>query len=103
MNLNSTEKQKWQFSNISNLSTFESELDSDLDKPESTGQRRYNESTLVTSPPQLDLNSLRTIVSQDYGFSDIEHESAGSDREARGYTSDQEQDGEGQLSDLHHE
>ena len=88
INFKSTGKRKRWFSDISNLSTLGSELDSDLDKPVSPG--RCSNQNPVTSPPYLDLKTLRAIVSQDYGFSDIEYESDGSDRQARSFTSDPE-------------
>ena len=81
------------------MSTSGWEWDPNLNKPESLGWWRSDQSTSVTSQPQLDLKTLRAIVSQDYGSSDIEYESEGSDREARGFTSDPEPDGEGQPSD----
>ena len=101
INLKSTGKRKRRFSNISNLSlsTSVSELDTDLDEHGSPCRRHSDQSNPVTFPPNLDLKTLRTIVSQDYGSSDIEYESEGSDREARDFTSDPEPDSEGQLSD----
>ena len=108
----STGKRKRRFSDISNLSTSGSELDPDLDKLGSRGRWHSDKSNPVTSPPDLDLTTLRAIVSKDHGCSDIEYESEGSDRESRGFTSDPEPDrdsrgstsdpepdGEGQLSD----
>ena len=81
------------------ISTSVSELDTDLDEHASPYQRHSDQSNPVTFPPDLDLKTLRMIVSQDYGSSDIEYESEGSDREARDFTSDPEPDSEGQLSD----
>ena len=73
MNLKSTGKRKRLFSDITNLSASGSELDPDLDKPGSAG--RCSDQNLVTSPPHLDLKTLRAIVSQDYNSFDIEYES----------------------------
>ena len=61
--------------------------------------QRSDKSTCVTSQPQLDLKTLPTIVSQDYGSYDFECESEGSDREAIRFTSNPEPDGEGHPSD----
>ena len=97
-NLKNTGKRKRRFSDISNLSISGSQLDPDLAKPGSPGWRRSDQSTPIISQPQLDLKTLRAIVSQDYGSSDIEYESKGSDREAKGFTSNPEPDGEGQPS-----
>ena len=97
MNFKGTGKRKRRFSDISNLSTSGSELDPDLDKPGSLG--RYSNQNSITSPPHLDLKTLRVIVSQDYGSSDIEYESDRSDREARSFTSNPEPNGDGQPSD----
>ena len=101
INLKSTGKRKRRFSNTSNLSlsTSVSELDSDLDEHGSTGRRHSDQSNPITFPPYLDLKTLLTIVSQDYGSSDIEYESEGFDRKARDFTSDSELDSESQLSD----
>ena len=98
-NLKNTGKRKRQFSDISNLSIYGSKLYPDLDKPGSPGWRRSDQSTSVTSQPQLDLKTLHAIVSQDYGSSDIEYESEASHREARGFTSNPELDGESHPSD----
>ena len=97
MNFKSTGKRKQRFSPISNLSTSGLELDPDLDKPGSPV--RCSNQNPVTSPPHLDLKTLRAIVSQDYGSSDIEYESDGSDREAGSFTSDPEPNGDGQPCD----
>ena len=94
MNFKSTGKQKRQFSDIINLSTSGSELDPDLDKPESLG--RCSNQNPMTSPPHLYLKTLRKTVLQDYGSSDIEYESDGSDREARSFTTDPEPNRDGQ-------
>ena len=98
-NLKSTEKRKEQFSNIRILSTSGSKLDPDLDKPGSPKCRCSDQSTPITSQPQLNFKTLSAIVSQDYGSSNIEYESKGSDRETRGFISDPEPDSEGQPSD----
>ena len=97
MNFKSTGKPKRRFSYISDLSTSGLGLDPDLDKPGSP--ERCSNQNPVTSPPHLDLKTLRAIVSQDYGSSDIEYESDRSDREARSFTSDPEPNGDGQPSD----
>ena len=94
-NLKSTGKQKWWICDISNLSTYGSELYLDLDKPVSPGWWRFDQSISVTLQPQLDLKTVHPIVSQDYGSSDIEYGSEGSDREARGFTSNPEPDSKG--------
>ena len=97
MDFKSTGKRNRQFSDISNLSTSGSELDLDLDKPGSP--RWCSDQNPVTSPPHLDLKTLRVIVSQDYGSAELEYESDGSDMEARSFTSYPKLDGDGQPSD----